>query len=69
MVNIRRTISQVVEKVLVGKNLEFEKVFSTKKKRILSLCLIDLFRFCPAAIITPSMFTLSKRLKRKRLKR
>lgn len=66
--NIVRTMLQPVEKVGAGWKFDLENAVLRREKIRLDLCLINLFRFCPVAIITPSIFTLSKRLKRKRLK-
>jgi hypothetical protein len=62
-------IDQPVEKVRIRWGSVLEHVNLRKEKSMQGLCLINLFRFCPAATITPSLFILSKRRKRNHLKR
>jgi hypothetical protein len=54
------TIHQAVEKVRISGEINHEYVNLRKEKSVPRLCLINRFRFCPAATITPSRFTLSK---------
>lgn len=59
--------TSLLKKSGLDRNTVSEMSFFREEKRILSLCLINLFRFCPAATITPSIFTLNRRLRRNRL--